>query len=108
LRRVAPVGAGGDRDLVLARQVRVVGVSVEERRRLVDDRLRVEELVRAETGDRAAGDVADGVAAAARGGEPRCMEALEDLRQRAELEPVQLDVLARRELAVAAAVAVRD
>ena len=36
------------------------------------------------------------------------MEPVEDLRQRAELEPVQLDVLPRRELAVAAAELVRD
>ena len=45
LGRVAAVGAGGDRDLVLARQVRVLGVAVEEGRRLVDHRLRVEQLV---------------------------------------------------------------
>src|SRR2546430_1655916 len=36
LGRVAAVGAGRDRDLVLARQVRVVRVAVEELRSLVD------------------------------------------------------------------------
>ena len=100
--------AGRDRDLVLARQVRVVGVAVEELRRLLDDRRRVEELVVGEPGDRAAGDVAHRVAAAAGGGQPGGVEPLEDLGQRAELDPVQLDVLARRQLAVAAAERVRD
>ena len=38
LRRVAAVRAGGDGDLVLARQVGVVGVAVEERRHGLGDR----------------------------------------------------------------------
>ena len=65
LRRVAAVGAARDRVLVLARQVRPRGIAVELGGRALDDRRRVEELVGRETGDRAAGDVAHGVAAAA-------------------------------------------
>jgi hypothetical protein len=80
LRRVAAVGAGRDRDLVLARQVRVVRVAVEELGRLVDDRLRVEQLVGPDPGDRAARDVADGVAATSGGGEPGCVQPVEDRR----------------------------
>jgi hypothetical protein len=65
LGRVAVVGARGDRDLVLAREVRVVGVAVEELRSLVDHRLGVEELALDDSRHRAARDVADGVAATA-------------------------------------------
>src|SRR5439155_6115164 len=98
----------GDRVLVLARKVRPGRVPVELRRRALDDRRRVEELVGGEAGDRAAGDVADGVAAAAGARDARRLEVGEDVRQLRELEPVQLDALARRQLGVAAAVAVRD
>ena len=108
LGRVAAVRARGDRDLVLARQVRVVGVAVEELGGLLEDRRRVEELVVGEPGERAAGDVANGVAARARGREAGRLERGEHLRQRRQLEVVELDVLARRELALAAAEAVRD
>ncbi len=96
------VRARGDRDLVLARQVRVVGVAVEELGQLVDDGLGVKELIGVEAGDRAARDVADSVAAPAGGGEAGGVEPVEDRGQRAELEPVQLDVLPRGELTVAA------
>src|SRR5439155_21683639 len=65
LGRVAAVGARGDRVLVLARQVREVGVAVEEVRGLLDDGRGVEQLVRVEARDGAAGDVANGVPAAA-------------------------------------------
>ena len=71
LRRVAAVGAGGDRVLVLARQVRPVGVAVEEVGGRVDDRRGVEELVGGDPLDGAAGDVAHGVAAAAGGRDAR-------------------------------------
>src|SRR5207248_1414293 len=103
LGRVAAVGARRDRDLVLAWEVRIVGVPVEELRRLVHDRLRIEELAGADACDGAAGDVADGVAAAAGGRQPGGVEPVEDLRERAQLEPVELDVLPGRELAIAPA-----
>ena len=99
LRRVAAVRARGDRDLVLARQVRVVRVPVEEARHLVDDGRHVEELVVGEAGDGAAGHVPDGVAARADCRQPHLVEPAEDLRQRGELEVVELDRLPGRELA---------
>ena len=108
LGRVAAIGAGGDRVLVLARQVGPVGVAVEEVGGGIDDRRRVEELVGGDPLDGAARDVADGVAAAAGGRDAEALEVREDVGQLRELEPVQLDVLAGRELAVAAAVEVRD
>ncbi len=107
LGRVAPVGARGDRILVLPRQVRPVGVAVEEVGGRIDDRRRVEELVGGDALHGAAGDVADGVAAAAGRRLAGGLEVGEDVGELRELEPVELDVLAGRELAVAAAVEVR-
>ena len=80
LGRVAAVRAGRDRDLVLARQVGVVGVAVEERRHLVVEGGDVEELVVGEAGDGAAGEVADGVAAGADRRQADVAEAVEDGR----------------------------
>src|SRR5712691_13103463 len=57
---------------------------------------------------RTAGDVPHSVAAAAGGRDARGVEMREDVRQLRELEPVQLDVLPRCELAVAAPVETRD
>ena len=104
LRRVAAVGAGRDRVLVLARQVRPVGVAVEEVGGRLDDRRGVEELVARDPLHRAAGDVAHRVAATAGGRHARGFEVREDVGQLRELEPVELDVLPRGELAVALAV----
>ena len=101
-------GAGRDRELVLARQVRVVGVAVEELGRLVDDRRGVEQLVGVEALHRAAGDVAHGVAAAARGREPGRVELGEDLGQGAISSQWSCTFCRVGELAVAAAEAVRD
>ena len=92
---------------MLARQVREVRVAVEEVGGLGDDAAAVEQLVRGESLQRAAGDVPHRVAAAARRGDAGAVEVGEDVRQLAQREPVQLDVLTRRELGVAAAVAVR-
>ena len=66
---------------MLARQVGVVGVAVEERRHLVVQGGDVEELVVGEAGDGAAGEVADGVAAGADGRQADVAEAVEDRRQ---------------------------
>src|SRR5439155_8231655 len=108
LRRVAPVRARRDRDLVLARQVRVVRVAVEEARHLVDHRRDVEQLVVRDPGDRTARDVPHGVAAGTGRRETHLGEPVEDLRERRQLEVVELDRLARRELALAAAVLVGE
>ena len=78
--RVAAMRAGRDRDLVLARQVGVVGVAVEERGHLVVEGGDVEELVVGEAGDGAAGEVAHGVAAGADRRQADVAEAVEDGR----------------------------
>ena len=75
----AVLAAAGDRDLVLARQVRVELVAEEV---LVDGlggRVAVDDLLVADAGQRAADDVARDVAAGALGGQPAGVEALEDL-----------------------------
>jgi hypothetical protein len=108
LRRVAPVGARGDGDLVLARQVRVVGVPVEEARHLVQHGRHVEELVLRDPRERAARGVAHGVAAAARGRQTDAVELGEDRRKRGEREVVELDRLPGRQLAGALAVLVGE
>src|SRR2546421_8594252 len=83
LRCVAAVRAGGDRVLVLPRQVAELRVAVEEARRVLDHLGAIEELIGVEALDGTAGDVADRVAAAAGGGEPRRVEVAEDIRERA-------------------------
>ncbi len=108
LGRVAAVGAARDRILVLARQVCPRGVAVVRLGRGVDDGRAVEELVGGDAGDGAARDVAHRVAAASGARDPGRLEVCEHVGQRRELEPVQLDALARRQLCVAPAVAVRD
>ena len=105
---VAAVRAGGDRDLVLARQVGVVRVAVEEPRHLVEDGRHVEELVGGDACDRAARHVAHRVAARTDGRQPDLVEPAKDLGQGCELEIVELDRLARRQLARALAVLERE
>ena len=108
LRREAAVDAGADRDLVLAGQVDVVRMPGEERVCLLDDGSRVEELVVRDAGDGAAGDRADGVAAAAEARQPGRVELLEDVGELGEAKVVELHVLARRQLRLALAVVDRE
>ena len=93
---------------MLPRQVRPRRIAVELVRRRVDDGRRVEELVVRDAREGAAGDVADGVAAAAGARDACRLEVGEHVRELGELEPVQLDALPRRQLGVAAAVPVGD
>src|SRR5579884_4262346 len=108
LRRSARIRAGGDRDLVLARQVRVIGVAVEEARRLLDHRPRVEQLALREPRHRTPRDVPHRVPARAGARQPGGMQALEHLRQRLQLDVVELDVLPRRQLRLPAPVEKRQ
>src|SRR5262249_23487507 len=65
LGRIALSRAGRDGDLVFARQVKVVALGQKVADELVELRPTVEQLVGVEAGDRAAGNVAHAVAAAA-------------------------------------------
>ena len=102
-------GAGGDRDLVLARQVGVVGVAVEERRHLVDAAAvtsKSSSCASPATGQpvmlRTASPQAPAVVS------PTARSRSKTSGSDAELEVVELDRLARRQLAGAAAVLVRE
>ncbi len=64
---------------MLARQIRVVGVAVEERRHLVLQGCDVEELVVGQAGDGAAGEVAHRVAARANRGQAGVAKPVEDV-----------------------------
>src|SRR4051812_1097614 len=92
----AVLGAARDRDLVLAREVRIELVPEEV---LVDGlggRLAVDELLVPDPRQRAADDVARDVAARAGRGQPDRRQAPEDLRNVVERDPVDLEALARR------------
>ena len=95
----AVVAARADRHLELAGEVREAPVPHEVGRQLVDDRARVEELVRGDARERAADDVAPDVAARLRAGQADPVERREDLGDVLDPEPVQLDALARRHVA---------
>ena len=103
LGRVALEGAAGDGDLVLAREVAVIGVPVEEIGDCLDDRTGVEDFVGGQSSHGAARDVTHGVAASAARGQPRAVQRFEDPGQVVQLHAVELDVLARGQLAVVAA-----
>ena len=92
----AVLGATRDRDLVLARKVRVELVAEEVAVDGLGRGVAVEDLLVADAGERAADDVARDVAAGALRGEPAGVETAEDLRDLLEPDPVDLEALARR------------
>ncbi len=98
----------GDRDLELARQV---GELRMQRRPLADDlavRARIVDLIGGDAGHVIGGDVADAVAAGLDGVHLYGGELGQDVGHVGQLRPVQLQVLARGEVTVAAVVAARD
>jgi len=90
----APVGAGGDGNLEFARKIVEVGIAGKFLAECADDGSDVGKFEGVDTGKRAAGDVASNVAAGTRSGKADGIEALEDFRDRFDLDPVQLNVLA--------------
>ena len=99
----AVVAAARDAELELPRQVGVLPVAGEEVRDLASDRRCVEDLVGVDAGDRAAEDVAGRVPARLHRRDPDLLEQGPDLGHVSDPDPVQLDVLAGREVAVAVA-----
>ena len=108
LGRVALVGAAGDGDLVLAGQIAVIGIAVEEIGHRLDDRTGVEQFVGGQSRHRAARDVPHRVAATAARGQPGPVQRREDLWQVVQLHAVELDVLPRGQLAVVAPAVLGD
>ena len=101
LRLSAVLETAGDAELELAGQVGVLTIAREKLRDLPDDRGCVEGLVCIDARDRAAEDVAGGIAAGLHGGDPHLLEQRPDTRHIRDVDPVQLHVLARGEIAVA-------
>jgi hypothetical protein len=103
------IGArAGDRDLELARKVRELGM---ERRPLPEDLAvgpRILELVARHAGQRIAGDVPDAVPARLDRVHLHARELVEDVGHVDQRRPVELHVLPRGEVRVAAIVAPRD
>src|SRR5262249_39465879 len=98
----------GEVDLELARKALRVRVTEQPARRRLGPRCDVELLLRACAREVATHHVADGVAAGLARGEPdRCHEP-QDLGRALELDEVELDVLARGEVAPAARVRLGD
>jgi hypothetical protein len=98
-----------DRDVLVGRGERRLDLARHQLRRRVADEVAdvgagvgrdVEELTLGDAGERVAGDVADGVAAALAGGEPGVGDLLDQLRRVGERDVVDLDVLARGDVAL--------
>ncbi len=98
----------GHGDLEFARQVRELGV---QRGPLTQDlavRTRIVQLIRRDAGEVIGGDVADAIAARLDRMHLHAGEVLEDIGHVLQLGPVELQILARREVAVALVVRARD
>ena len=104
----AVVRAAGDGDFELARQIgefRVVGGPLAEDFRV---EARVHDLIGGGTGEMVGGDVADAIAAGLDGVHVRLRQSGEDGGRVFQTRPVELDVLARGEMAVATVVMAGD
>ena len=108
LRNRAPGAAAGDGDLELARQVVEVRAADEQFGRCACERRRVDQLRGIDSRQRAGGDVARVVAAGALGGQPGAPQFVENARQILQPDPVQLDVLADRDVGHAAGALLGD
>ena len=102
----AIVLAAGEGDLELARQALVERVAQEVRRDRLGVGRHVEDLPLADAGQMARGHVPDGVAAGLAGGHPDFGQAAHDRPDVLERGEVQLNVLARRDVADAGGIAV--
>ena len=106
----AAVVDAGDRDVLVGRAERGLELARHQLADLVAHEVahvgadvggRVEELALADAGPRVAGDVADRVAAALARREPGARDLADQLRRVGQRHVVQLDVLARRDVALA-------
>jgi hypothetical protein len=108
LDRGAVVRGPGHGDLELARQVAELGMQRGPLAQDFGDRPRIDDLVGGGAGELVGGDVADAIARGLDGVHLDAGEVVEDVGHVAQLGPVELDVLARGEMAVAAVVGARD
>ena len=108
LRGRAVVGASGDRDVELARQVRERLVAQKDPLELRRDSRGVDELVGSEAGRRTADDAADVVHPGLQAGQPGGFETRDDARNLLDRQPAELDLLARGDVGHVAATRSRD
>lgn len=98
----------GDGNLELARQEEEFGVDGGPLAEDFRQRARVQQLIGGHPGEGLGGDVAHAVAGGLDGVHLHLRQALEDVRHLGQLDPVELDVLPRGEVAVAAVVVAGD
>ncbi len=108
LDRGAIMGGAGYGDLELARQERKFRMRARPLPQELRRRARVLDLVRRDAGEMIGGDIADAIAGGLDGVHLDFRQRLENIGRVDELRPVVLEILARREMAVAAVIFVRD
>src|SRR5713226_7638179 len=106
--RDAIIRARRDRDLVLARQIGIFAIAVEELRVSRQNPGHIERLVAVDARNRASRDIPHHVAATAHRREPGPLEPLEDLGEMIERHVMQLEILPRGQLALVAAILLGD
>jgi hypothetical protein len=106
--RGAVLGGAGHGDLELARQEGELGVQRAPLAQHFAVRPRIHRLVGGDAGQRVAGDVADAVAAGLDAVHVDCGQPVHHIRAAGQRDPVELQVLARGEVAVAAVELARD
>ena len=102
------LGRAGHRDLELARQPAELGVQARPLADQLGGRARVLDLVGGDAGEMVGGDVADAIARGLDAVHLDVGEQIENVGDVLQPRPVELDVLPRGEMAVAAVVAVGD
>jgi len=100
----APVGAGGDGDFVFAWEIVELGIAGELFIERQDDWRYIGEFVGMNAGEGAAGDVARDVSTGASGAKANGIETVEDFGNGLDADPVELNVLADRDVCDAVAV----
>ncbi len=108
LDRGAILGRPGDREFELARQIRELRMEGAPLAQYLGERTRIHDFIPRHTGVLVAGDAADATAGSLGGVHLHCRQIGQDIRRIFQLEPVELDVLARSEVAVTAVVLARD
>src|ERR1700723_1355490 len=98
LRVGAPRAAAGDGNLELARQIIKIGISGKQTSCLLDERRSVTDFIRVHSGERAAGDVASNVTAGCQRREAAALEAVENIGERLDGDPVELNILTHGEV----------
>src|SRR6202035_4168822 len=86
--------AAGDRNLELARQIVKIRISSEQTSCLFGERRSVADFICIHSGEGASGDVASNVAAGCQRRKAAALEPVENIRQRLDGDPVELNILA--------------